>query len=105
MPEADIKACHHNHAIGPLNRCDAARRAHPGNPAFRYPDGRFFEKAHAQIDAIVSAEEDRDWRAAKRTGAADALEEFLSKYPSRTSKLHSLSINHGQWSNQFYWRR
>ena len=28
-----------------------------------------------------------------------------SRYPSRTSKLHSPSINYGQWSNQFYWRR
>jgi hypothetical protein len=47
----------------------------------RYPDGRFSQRALDQIAAIVNAEEDRDWRAAKRAGTASALEEFLSTYP------------------------
>jgi WD40 repeat protein/outer membrane protein assembly factor BamD (BamD/ComL family) len=47
-----------------------------------YPDGKFSQRARDQLTAIAKAEEDREWRAAKKSNSVEAILQFLGKYPN-----------------------
>lgn len=48
----------------------------------RHPAGRFAQQALDQIQALKKAEEDRDWRVARKSKSAELILNFLGKYPN-----------------------